>query len=226
MECPSLKAWKTAVNDPIAVCGNTGGSDVVTLIKGRVVGLGPNRIEVDAEFERGNSGSTIIHLPSGKVIAVAAFATREELISGEKKVRRFGYRFDTVKQWQSVDWARFYSEADKLEKIELTTTELVQAFLELNGSNQRSNKVRKYAYELATIRNALDSYYGSLDTVTTQRDAHRVVNSLLTSLRGASQSDIAPVKPNFTYDCFRRQFIEQEGYRTEIMDSIVKVMKN
>ena len=217
---------EVAVNDLIAVCGNSGGGDVVTLIKGKVVGIGPDRIEIDAEFERGNSGSPIIHLPSGKVIGVAAYAIREELISGDKKIRRFGYRFDTVKQWQPVDWGRFYSEADKLEKIELTTTELAQAFLELNGLNQRTKKVRKYAYELPTIRNALDSYYDSLDTTTTEREAHRVVNSLLGSLRGASQSDIAPVKPNFTYDYFRRQFTEQESYRTEIMDLIVKVMKN
>lgn len=217
---------EVAVNDPIAVCGNSGGSDVITLINGKIVGIGPNRVEVDAEFERGNSGSPIIHLPSGKVIAVAAYATREELISGETKVRRFGYRLDTVKQWQPVDWGRFYAEADKLEKIKLTTTELAQAFLELNGLNQRANKARKYAYELPTIRNALDSFYGSLDTATTQRDANRVVNNLLVSLRGASQSDLAPVKPTFTYDCFRRQFSDQETYRTEIMDLIVKVMKN
>jgi len=217
---------EVAVNDPIVVCGNTGGSDVVTLIQGKIVGIGPNRIEVDAEFERGNSGSPIIHLPSGKVIAVAAYATREELISGETKVRRFGYRLDTVKQWQPVDWGRFYAEADKLEKIKLTTTELAQAFLELNGLNQRANKARKFAYELPTIRNALDSFYGSLDTATTQHDASRLVNNLVGSLRGVSQSDITPVKPTFTYDCFRRQFTEQEAYRTEIMDLIMKVMKN
>ena len=157
---------------------------------------------------------------------MAAYATKEELISGDTKVRRFGYRLDSVKQWQPVDWGRFYAEADKLEKIKLTTTELAQAFLELNGMNQRANKARKYAYELPNIRNALDGFYKSLDTATTQPDANRVVNNLLVSLRGASQSDIAPVKPTFTYDCFCRQFAEQEGYRTEIMDLIVKVMKN
>jgi len=217
---------EVAVNDPIAVYGNTGGSDVITLIKGKIVGFGPDRVEIDAEFERGNSGSPIVHLPTGKVIAVAAYATREELISGETKVRRFGYRLDTVKQWQPVDWGRFYAEADKLEKIKLTTTELVQAFSELNGLNQRTNRARKYAYELPAIRNALDGFYDSLETTRSSRDANRVVNNLLGSLRGVSQSDVAPVKPNFTYDCFRRQFTEQEGYRSEIMDLIVNVMKN
>lgn len=217
---------EVAVHDPIAVCGNTGGSDVVTLIKGKVLGIGPNRIEISAEIEHGNSGSPILHLPTRKVIGVAAYAETDELLSGEKKIRRFGYRLDTVKQWQPVEWGRFYAEADRLEKIQLTTGELAKAFLELNGLNQRTNRVRKYAYELPLIRDALDGFYGSLDNAASSTEATRAVNNLLGSLRGASQSDVTPVKPSFTYECFRRQFTEQENLRTEIMSLIVKVLKN
>jgi len=216
---------EVAVNDSIAVSGNTGGSDVVTLINGKVVGIGPNRIEISAEIEHGNSGSPILHLPTGKVIGVATYATKDELLSGEKKVRRFGYRLDTVKQWQPVDWGRFYAEADKLEKIQSTTEELAQVFFELNGLNQRTNKGRKYAYESPAIRGALDNFYESIDTLKNERDAGRVVNNLIGTLRGVSQSDVAPVKPTFTYDCFRRQFTEQEDDRTAIMKLIVKVMQ-
>lgn len=222
---PDTFAGTVAINDPIAVCGNTGGSDVITLIKGKVLGIGPDRIEISAEIERGNSGSPILHLPSGKVIGVATYVTREEVFSGEKKIRRFGYRLDTVKQWQPVDWARFYAEADKLEKIENVTGELAHAFSELNGLNQRTNKVRKFAYDLPPIRNALDDFYGSLE-VRNQQEADRVVDNLLANLRSVSQADVTSLKTTFTYDCFRRRYVDQQEARTEIMDLIVKVMRN
>jgi hypothetical protein len=222
---PLVDSFETevAVNDPIAVYGNTGGSDVVTLIKGKLLGIGPNRIEINAEIEHGNSGSPIIHVPSGKVIGVAAYATADDLLSGEKKIRRFGYRLDSVKQWQPVDWGRFYAEADQLEKTLNTTTELAKALLELNGLNQRNNKVRLYAYDSPVIREALDKFYAALDEAETQRDADRVVNTLLESLRGVSNP--RTVKPTFTYDYFRRQFAEQDSNRTEIMKLFVKILQ-
>lgn len=216
---------EVAVNDPIAVYGNTGGSEVVTVINGKLLGIGPDRIEIDAEIEHGNSGSPIIHVRSGKVIGVATYALKEDLLSGEKKIRRFGYRLDTVKQWQPVDWVRFYAEADRLEKIQDTTTELKQAFLELNGLNQRSNKVRKYAYESPVIRDALDKFYTTLARVEDQREADRAINALLGALRNASQSGPTTVKPVFTYDFFRRQYTEQDSDRTELMKLFVKILQ-
>lgn len=222
---PLVESFETevAVNDAIAVYGNTGGGDVVTVIKGKLLGIGPNRIEISAEIERGNSGSPIIHVPSGKVIGVATYATADDLLSGEKKIRRFGYRLDTVKQWQPVDWARFYAEADRLEKNLDTTTELKQAFLELNGLNQRSNKVRVYAYDTPVIRDSLDKFYSSLDAAETKRDADHAVNTLLGSLRGVSSP--TTTKPVFTYDYFRRQYTEQDGDRTEIMKLFVRILQ-
>lgn len=224
---PLVKSFETevAVNDPIAVYGNTGGGDVVTVIKGKLLGIGPNRIEINAEIERGNSGSPIIHLPSGKVIGVATYATSDDLLSGEKKIRRFGYRLDTVKQWQPVDWGRFYAEADRLEKLLATTTELKQAFLELNGLNQRSNKVRVYAYDSTVIRDALDRFYTSLDGAQTKGDADRAVNSLLGALRRVSQNAPPTPKPVFTYDYFSRQYTEQDSDRKEIMKLFVRILQ-
>jgi hypothetical protein len=225
---PLIESFETevAVNDPIVVYGNTGGGDVVTAIKGKLLGIGPNRIEISAEIERGNSGSPIIHVPSGKVIGVATYATTDDLLSGEKKIRRFGYRLDTVKQWQPVDWGRFYTEAERLEKAVNTTTELKKAVLELNGLNQRSNKVRVYAYDSPIIRDALDQFYTSLDEARTKRDTDHAVNTLLGALHGVSQNRPPVLKPVFTYDYFHRQYAEQDSDRTEIMKLFVKILQN
>lgn len=72
------------IDDEVAVLGNSGGGGVVTSIKGKVVGIGPDRIEVSAEFIPGNSGSPIIHVKTGKVIGVATYLTKryEEFANG------------------------------------------------------------------------------------------------------------------------------------------------
>lgn len=224
---PAMEAFEAevAVNDAIVVYGNTGGSDVATAIKGKLIGIGPNRIEVDAEIEHGNSGSPIVHLQSGKVIGVATYATTDDLLSGDTKIRRFGYRLDTVKQWQPVEWGRFYTEADRLEKFQETTTELRKAFLELNGLNQRKTKVRLFAYESPVIRQALDGFYQRLDGARSEQDANSAVNSLLGSLRGVSQGGPTTVKPSFTYEYFRQQYSEDEAVRTEVMRLLVKIFQ-
>ena len=218
-------ASEVAVNDPIAVYGNTGGGDVATVITGKLLGIGPNRIEISAEIEHGNSGSPIVHVPSGKVIGVATYATTDDLLSGETKIRRFGYRLDTVKQWQPVNWARFYSEADKLKKIQETTAELGKTVLELNGLNQRTNKVRVYAYESPFIRNALDDFYGTLHQAGSRREVDDAVDNLLGTLRNVSQASQAAGKSSFTYEYFRDQFTEQTDGRKEIMNLLVKILQ-
>jgi len=43
------------IGDEVVVLGNSGGGGVVTSLKGEVRGLGPDRIEVSAEFIRGTA---------------------------------------------------------------------------------------------------------------------------------------------------------------------------
>jgi serine protease Do len=106
--------------------GNTGGSSVVTGLDGRRLGLGPDRLEVSAEFIPGNSGSPIVQVTTGCGIGIATSLTQrhEEFAgaprgprAGEMVVRRFGDRIDTAKKWESVNWPVFQSDAAQLRKI-------------------------------------------------------------------------------------------------------------
>ena len=49
-----------SIDDEIVVIGNAEGAGVINPIKGKIVGIGPNLVEVDAAFVPGNSGSPII----------------------------------------------------------------------------------------------------------------------------------------------------------------------
>ena len=62
-----------SIDDDVVVLGNAEGGGVINTIKGKIVGVGPNLVEVDAAFVPGNSGSPIIHLKTGKVIGVATY---------------------------------------------------------------------------------------------------------------------------------------------------------
>lgn len=100
------------IGDEVVVAGNSEGEGVVREILGKVVGVGPDRIEVDAPFVPGNSGSPILLESNGEVIGVATYlkippfygftgdkTEAEEPVFQLNEVRRFGYRLDTVDQW-------------------------------------------------------------------------------------------------------------------------------
>jgi len=115
------------IGDPVIVLGNSVGSGVATEIHGKVTGIGPELVEVDAKFVQGNSGSPVIHAETGKVIGIATFIVVRELEDVgkdsrfHKRERRFAYRLDTVPGWEPVNWAVFVDQAGKLAAIERRT---------------------------------------------------------------------------------------------------------
>lgn len=135
---------KMKIGDEVVVAGNSEGEGVVREIPGKVVGIGPDRIEVDASFVLGNSGSPILLKSTGEVLGVATYlkiplffrgssdtGTKEQPVTRLNEVRRFGYRLDTVSKWVSpktVDG--IMQEGLRLEEIDAldsTVTAVVRA---------------------------------------------------------------------------------------------------
>lgn len=67
-----LAAGVPNIGDPVVVLGNSDGRGVVTEIRGKVIGVGPREIEVDAAFVVGNSGSPVLDR-HGRVIGIATY---------------------------------------------------------------------------------------------------------------------------------------------------------
>jgi hypothetical protein len=214
--------------DEVLVPGNAGGESVVNPLQGEVVGIGADRIEISAPIEPGSSGSPIIRLSSGKAVGVATYLTVKPSVSlsgtnasRELQVRRFGYRLDTIRGWQKVDWAAFYAEADELRKIEHTSDELLTAFWDL-GSASRTNQDR-HLYNSQALSSALNQYFLALNQGTGQ--ANGALRYLIATLRVVSQSDVTARRP-FTYDFFRRRFEEEATWRKGIVATLDKALEN
>jgi S1-C subfamily serine protease len=203
-----------AIGDPVAVLGNAQGGGVINTLTGRIVGIGPDRIEIDAPFQLGNSGSPVIHLSSGKVIGIATYITSRQKF-GEKQVtvRRFGYRLDSVQQWQPIDWNRFYGEAGTMSRIEGTTEELIQVFLELARTGHVSGN-----YKTTAIGYAVDSFKRS-------RDSRNDPKPLLSALCSICMADVQAAGPKLSYDYFRRDLARQRTARDELVNAFKKLSK-
>lgn len=117
------------VGETIRVLGNSDGAAVVTELKGKILGVGPELIEVDAKFIQGNSGSPILS-EDGLVLGVASFANKNVDIKNWvkegtrfNKVRRFGYRLAGVK-WNEMSWEGLSQREALLQDMELLCYDL------------------------------------------------------------------------------------------------------
>ena len=112
------------IGDKIWVYGNSMGRDKITELKGKILGVGPFEIEIDATFVGGNSGSPIID-KNGNVIAVATYSSEDSkgLIeaNGAKGTRFEKFWYSGVRatkvDWVTVDRREYEKECVRLDDI-------------------------------------------------------------------------------------------------------------
>jgi len=95
------------LSSKVAAYGNSLGDDVIVTEKGKLIAVGPDKIEVDAPFVRGNSGGPVLLDKGHKVIGVATYmrSIRPDWTNTGSKyksthvkliVRRFATRIDNL----------------------------------------------------------------------------------------------------------------------------------
>lgn len=207
------------LGDPVVVFGNSAGSGVVTELPGRVTGIGPELLEVDAKFVVGNSGSPVLHLPSGKVIGIATFTVvRTFEGAGEdsrfqKRERRFAYRLDNVPGWEKLSWGRFRQQAGALAAIGSRTQALWSVAEDILKENTLGLPGGRYD-EDPRVQQHVEAFFKDLSRPrlgeTQFRDARsKLVRALLFELR----NDIEPLQPSQLSAYFRRKLAEEEKQR-------------
>jgi S1-C subfamily serine protease len=215
MEIAKSVDQSVRIDDEVIVYGNSGGGGVVTSLPGRIVGIGPDRIEVSSAFIPGNSGSPIIHVPTGRVLGVATYLTKKHEEYGENGgpsnvIRRYGYRLDSVKKWEPVNWQAFQVEADRVEKISQLTEDIFN-FLEAVQKKQQP------LFATETLRKPAEDWR---QTVSRRQlslpDRRNATQSFLSSLRFMVRTDVVAAESNLHYSFFREKLQKERLARDEL----------
>jgi hypothetical protein len=137
--------------DEVITPGNSQGGEVMLNTAGKVLGIGPERIEIDNPIYHGNSGGPVVHTKSGKVLGVvteamkvdmsndldkASFASRNSAISGS--MRYFALRMDTVSGWIPIDSRTFQIETTFLDQFHEQSRRL-DSYLNTSDKNSSGN---------------------------------------------------------------------------------------
>lgn len=216
-----------SIGDDVVVLGNAEGGGVINTIKGKIVGLGPDLVEIDAPFVPGNSGSPIIHLASGKVIGVATYLLIRKYDPATKQpvrdpvIRHFGFRLDSVKVWQPVQWGAFYAQAAEMQNIETLTQDLQKLLIDLI----RNHRITPGLHTNPVIKRRIDDWESANRKRLSPVDAASLDQNFFGFLKVACQSDVAAARQHMTYDYFAHQLDGIQQERTEmagIFDKIVK----
>ena len=223
------------IGDDVVVAGNSEGEGVVREIPGKVTGIGPDRIEVDAGFVPGNSGSPILLKSTGQVIGVATYmkiprslrgSTKSELSLNE--VRRFGYRPDTVTNWvHPTTPDRIMKEGMKLAELEQTMAVVVAILnggtsaLSRFGSSGYINKERIAANPgLAKLAAAVDEFTSAVATTKDPAQGKQNVIKLFDAIKTATVEDIRGYKEEFFTGYFAQQFGDLLKERRKLYEAL------
>jgi hypothetical protein len=225
------------IGDPVVVLGNAEGAGVITPLEGRIIGIGPDRIEVDAPFVPGNSGSPIIHLPTGKVVGIATYMLVKKIGAREEKVRRFGWRLDSVAQWQTIDWNRFYTEADAMNGIERTTRDLINLLASLNACRNATritlsgkaklSDAKAFLIQMAfqEIKCETPAIQKALVVFKESSGGLQDIKDLQTTLNKVSVNELRSAETQITYDYFKQQLANEKRDHDEITNLLRKELE-
>jgi len=175
--------------EPIIVLGNSGGARMVTHSRGKILAVGPDRIEVSAAFIQGNSGGPVLNAKN-QVVGVATYVFRDAVPdwvaqnTRYAQTRRVALRANGI-QWMQMNWFDFQQEGELVTKhqkfFEDSVQRLNRAFAKRDmesvlrekqgirgfiGSFQRDLKNLRVAYfkkDLEEVSEGWQDLFGFLD---------------------------------------------------------------
>ena len=220
----SLNFDNVEIGESVTVMGNSSGANVTTRLDGVIRGIGPNEIEVSAEFVPGNSGSPIIHNELGVVIGIAAylrdFRSDSKWTEGTEfnDIRRFGYRLDGAIEWQAVALDDLYRQAEAYALFE-DRTEVMW-----NVSHQL-----RYESNLLTAYRDHDSLGHLYEDISSGFDWNRgtasphnskILGRFINQMMNESQNDVSETREQLKVDFYRRSFDRIVDYRETVRNNL------
>ncbi len=160
----SMESYAPNLKDSISVVGDSGGEGVFTELRGNILGVGPDKLEVSADFISGNSGSPILSA-NRKVLGVATYvlsrtAAPEFITTGTRfeKARRFGMRYDPNSQWNAISVSELLRQQAVLTEVENYLINVLSVMFCWVGDESLQGKARAY-FESCVTRPMTRHYY-------------------------------------------------------------------
>ena len=207
------------VGEPIGTPGNSGGAAAITFKYGNVVAIGPEVVEIDAMIKGGNSGGPIL-LSNGRVIGIVAYFTEETLDDARVKnanqetiVRRFGFRVDNVKSWETPNWDRFVMQGEKVARVQATSEDLLilvnSRFERWNGNEQ--------------IGEIMGQFRKNMNSARSQKEANGDISKVFTELNKITMADLNSAAADTSlYWWWKHTLEEQKEFRKSLNESFEK----
>jgi hypothetical protein len=239
------------VGDPVVIPGNSKGGGTMVWTEGNVVGVGPTKIEHDAPVYEGNSGSPIIHIPSGKVIGVLSYAEQVPIESYfdetsfknkgsaiKSKVRYYGYRLDSATNWYAIDLPRFCKQNDEINAFSLQRQNVAvflytdendwrddQQLMEIidDANEQARRKVISGTIGNDSLRQVYATLFRQLDGLI-RNDTYRTYQRHLRALKSTGGPKLTLYYPYFN-EIIEREVKIRDYLSKNIQDSEKRVRK-
>jgi hypothetical protein len=231
----------TAVHpgDATVTPGDSEGGEVTLNTNGKVLAIGPERIEVNNPIYHGNSGGPVIDLVTNTVIGVVTFATRSHddddidkasfanassAITGA--MRYFSLRLDTVPSWQPYDAAQFILQTTYLKNFHENSRAIDSL---LNGvHNEKSGTVSAGAVDSkawAYDKEVSDAIKQDIYFSPGQRPVLMNASAARMDLLHFAQLDMPGVQNQQNFYSFEWKVAQQEEkYRKALVDELQAII--
>ncbi len=213
------------VGIPVLASGNAGGGGTVGFEEGKVMGVGPESIEIDAEVIQGNSGGPILHATTREALGVVTHLTAERKDEWAKEtrfaeVRRFGCRLDRAWKWKVVPVDVFLKEGKAILAVQ-QQSELMIAALSVAKWNEpvfRQQRENPLARDIAALQVWIEQQQKSGQRMS-ETDRKKRLRGIFDSARHRSRSQMAAFKTDgFTW--FHRETAAQETLQRAEIDKV------
>jgi S1-C subfamily serine protease len=213
------------VGIPVLASGNAGGGGTVGFEQGKVMGVGPESIEIDAEVIQGNSGGPILHATTREALGVVTHLTAERKDEWAKEtrfsqVRRFGCRLDRSWKWKVVPVEVFLKEGKAILAVQ-QQSELMIAALSMSKwsspvfQQQRDNPLSR---DIGALQAWMEQQQKGGQRFS-ETDRKKRLRGIFDSARHRSRSQMAAFKSDgFTW--FHRESATQETLQRAEIDKV------
>jgi hypothetical protein len=220
--------------DEVVTPGNSEGGEVMLNTGGKVLGIGPDRIEFDNPIYHGNSGGPVFHVKSGKVIGIvteamkvdtsdaldkASFANRASAIG--RSMRYFGFRLDNVPGWEVYDLRRFLNETAFLDQFDLRSR-CLDCYINAPDDNKPEDTLWQQDDKIVK---ANSGYFDQANGADTEQklDAARVMWS---SISDVARTDMDAIQDPSNFYSFDQQRAKDEAAYRKLIKAELDQINN